>query len=134
MSWIWLDGVESFEKARGVRARKNWEPSYPQSYLVELIAQAGALLLGAESDFKDDLVFTKIEGVEFFERPTPEKEVQIEVEAEGLRKEAGWFRGEVFQEGRKLAKGRVLLMNVGRLRPDGIGPITFPETLIGALR
>jgi len=133
MSWIWLDGVESFEKARSVRAWKEWSAEFPSSYLIELIAQAGAILLGAESQFKDDIVFTKIEGVEFLGRPEGGKRLEIEVEPEGLRAEGGWFRGQVFQEGGKVLEGRVLLMNVGRLRPDGKGPITFPKELIEGL-
>lgn len=133
MSWIWLDGVESFEKARSVRAWKDWSAEFPSSYLIELIAQAGAILLGAESQFKDDVVFTKIEGVEFLGRPEGGKRLEIEVEPEGLRAEGGWFRGQVSQKGSKVLEGRVLLMNVGRLRPDGKGPITFPKELIEGL-
>ena len=134
MSWIWLDGVEAFEKAKSVRAWKKWDASFPLAYLVEMIAQAGAILLGAESDFKNDIVFTKIEGVQFLGRPAAEKRLAIEVEPESLRTEGGWFLGRVFQEGQKLLEGRVLLMNSGRLRPDGQGPITFPQQLIEALK
>lgn len=132
--WVWIDGVEAFEKARSVRAWKQWEALFPTTYLVELIAQAGAILLGAESDFEEDVVFTKIEGVEFLGQPQAQKRLEIEVEAESLRREGGWFRGRIFQEGHKILEGRVLLMNVGRLRPDGLGPITFPQQLIEALR
>ncbi len=134
MGWIWLDGVENFEKARHVKAWKKWEATFPQAYLVELIAQAGAILLGAESQFENDIVFTKIEGVQFFGQPEPDKRLEIEAEPESLRSEGGWFTGRVFQEGNKMLEGRVLLMNVGRLRPDGKGPITFPGKLIEALR
>ena len=134
MSWVWLDGVENLEKAKRVTAWKKWEAGFPQTYLIEMMAQAGAVLLGAESDFEDDVVFIKIEEVEFLIPPRPGKRLDVAVEAEGLRKEAGWFRGEIFQEGEKIAGGRVLLMNVGRLRADGTGPITFPARLIEGLK
>ena len=134
MSWIWLDGVESFEKEKQVKAWKQWEESFPQCYLIELIAQAGAILLGAESGFQEDLVFTKIEGVEFLSRPQGAKRLEIEVKTERLRKEGGWFFGQVFQEEKKILEGRVLLMNVGRLKPEGEGPITFPKSLLTSLR
>lgn len=134
MSWIWLDGVEAFEKAKSVRAWKKWEASFPLAYLVEMIAQAGAILLGAESSFQNDIVFTKIEEVQFLGQPESEKRLDIEVEPQSLRTEGGWFLGRVFQEGQKLLEGRVLLMNIGRLRPDGQGPITFPQQLIEALK
>lgn len=134
MSWIWLDGVEAFEKAKSVRAWKKWEASFPLSYLVEMIAQAGAILLGAEGGFESDIVFTKIEGVQFLGQPEAGKRLAIEVEPESLRREGGWFLGRVFQEGEKMLEGRVLLMNIGRLRPDGQGPITFPQQLIEALK
>ena len=98
------------------------------------MAQAGAVLLGAESNFEEDIVFTKIQGVKFLNPPEEGKRLDIEVEVDSLRKEGGWFLGRVFQEGVKIAEGRVLLMNVGRLRPDGMGPITFPSELVKALK
>ena len=133
MGWIWLDGIDDFVKARSVRAWKEWRAPFLGSYLVEFIAQAGAILLGAESDFTEDIIFTKIEGVQFFSRPQTDKRLEIEVEPESLRREGGWFLGRIFQEGNKIVEGRVLLMNVGRLRADGNGPITFPEQLIQGL-
>ena len=132
--WIWLDGVDVFEKAKKVVAWKNWQASFPAAYLIEMMAQAGAVLLGAESNFEEDIVFTKIQGVEFLNPPEEGKRLDIEVEVDSLRKEGGWFLGRIFQEGVKIAEGRVLLMNVGRLRPDGIGPITFPSELVKALK
>ena len=122
--------MDVFEKAKKVVAWKNWRASFPAAYLIEMMAQAGAVLLGAESNFEEDIVFTKMQGVEFLNPPEEGKRLDIEVEAEGLRKEGGWFLGRIFQEGVKIAEGRVLLMNVGRLRPDGMGPITFPRQLI----
>lgn len=134
MAWIWLDGIDSFEKAVRVSAWKMWQTGFPQAYLVEMMAQAGALLLGAEMDFQKDIVFTKIEDTEFLGVPEAGKRLVIEAEAENLREEGGWFRGRIFQDGQKILEGRVLLMNVGRLRPDGQGPVTFPPQLIEALR
>lgn len=134
MAWVWLDGVDDFVKAKSVRAWKKWDASFPGSYLVELMAQAGAILLGAESDFKEDVIFTKIEGVQFFNQPRPDQRLDIEAEPESLRREGGWFLGRIFQEGNKIVEGRVLLMNVGRLRADGNGPITFPQKLVEGLK
>ena len=132
--WVWLDGVTDFEKATRVRAWKLWQPLFPSAYLIEMMAQAGAILLGAENHFESDVIFTKIEGVEFLGQPEPGNRLEIEVEPEGLRAEGGWFRGRIFQAGEKIVEGRVLLMNVGRLRPDREGPITFPDRLIAALK
>ena len=134
MSWVWLDGVEIFEKGKRVSAWKKWDSAFPLTYLVEMVAQAGAILLGAESRFENDVVFTKIEEVEFLALPEGGERLLIEAEPEGLRLEGGWFRGRIFQGENKILEGRVLLMNVGRLRPDGQGPITFPLPLIEALK
>lgn len=132
-AWVWLDGVESFEKGKWVRASKTWVASFPSVYLIEMIAQAGAILLGAENEFREDIVFTKIEHMEF-SRPPREGLLQVEVEAASLRREGGWFAGKISQDGEKIIQGRVLLMNVGRLRPDGKGPITFPVHLTEAFQ
>lgn len=134
MSWVWLEGIDSLVKGERVSAWKVWEDSFPLPYLIEMIAQAGAILLGAESHFEKDIVFTKIQEVQFLGRPKAGRRLVIEVEVQGLRSEGGWFYGEIFQEGLKILQGEVLLMNVGRLRPDGEGPITFPENLIAALK
>ena len=134
MGWIWLDGVEAFVKGKSVKAWKRWQSSFPSAYLIEMMAQAGAILLGAESNFQDDIVFTKIEKTEFLDQPKAGQRLEIEVHSDGLRREGGWFRGQVSHEGKRLLEGRVLLMNIGRLRPDGKGPITFPETLIEGLK
>ena len=134
MSWIWLDGVEAFEKGKRVRAWKKWEAQFPASYLIEFIAQAGGVLLGGESDFENDIVFIKIEKVEFFAQPEAGERVEIEVVPEGIRSEGGWFVGKIFQDGRKILEGKVLLMNVGRLKPETAGPITFPRQLIESLK
>ncbi len=133
MSWVWLDGVTSFERAKRIRAWKNWEAGFPTAYLIEMMAQAGAILLGAESDYQEDIVFTKIEKVDFTSLPRDGGRLEIEVEADGLRREGGWFQGRVFQEGSPIGEGRVMLMNIGRLRPDGLGPITFPKQLLEAI-
>ena len=34
--------------------------------------------------------------------------LEIEAQPEGIRSEGGWFRGRIFQEGRKFLEGRVL--------------------------
>lgn len=133
MSWVWLDGVRGFEKGKSVKASKRWQNSFPAPFLIEMMAQAGGLLLGAESNYEEDIVFTKVEGMEFLKQPKA-GELEIEVESESLRREGGWFAGRVFQNGDKIMQGRLLLMNVGRLRPDGQGPITFPQQLISALK
>lgn len=130
MSWVWLDGIEAVEKGRRVEAWKDWDALFPSAYLIEMMAQAGAVLLGLESDFQDDIVFTKIENVEFIGRPMNCKRLKIEVAPDGLRREGGWFQGRIFQEGKKIVEGRVLLMNIGRLRPDSTGPVTFPKQLL----
>lgn len=133
MGWVWLDGVEHFEKSRVVKAWKKWENPFPAAYLVEMMAQGGAILLGAENGFSEDLVFIKMQDIQFLGRPEGGQRLEVQVEPEGLRPEGGWFRGVIRHEGNKLVEGKVLLMNVGRLRPDGQGPITFPRHLIEGL-
>ena len=133
MSWIWLDGVVEFKRSQSIKAWKKWENSFPPAYLIEMIAQAGAILLGLETDFQQDIVFTKIEAMEFSGQPQEGERLEIEVQVDGLRQEGGWFQGRIFQDGNKILEGKVLLMNVGRLRPDGQGPITFPPQLIAGL-
>lgn len=92
---------------------------------MEMMAQTAGLLLGAESHFRDDVVFTKIDSARFGQIPGFGSGIEIEASPDGFRPEGGWFRGTVYSEGRPIAESRFLLMNVGRLLPEREVSVTF---------
>ena len=135
MRWILLDEVVGIEKKKWAHA-KSRIPSRGFSrelLLLEMMAQTGGLLLGAESDFQDDLIFAKIEKARFFHNshPIPEGEnIYIEATSESLRPEGSWIDGWIKGPKGKIAESRFLLVNVKRLIPGFSKPITFHEAFM----
>ena len=95
-----------------------------------MMVQTGSLLLGLLSDYKEDVVVTKIETADFSNEWRPGDTVRIEACCEQLRPEGAWLSGEVRGAGALVARSRFLLMNVGLLVPSGRGPVTFHENFM----
>ncbi|HOW59928.1 MAG TPA: hypothetical protein PLO78_09430 [Candidatus Omnitrophota bacterium] len=132
MRWLLLDKVLSIHKGKKAIASSK-VPQAPYSseiLLVEMMAQAGGLLVGAESDYQKDLIFAKIENVTFTEMPKSGTPIQIETWADGLGPDGGWLEGHVTCAEGVLAKGKFLLMTVGRLIPEHASSITFHEAFM----
>lgn len=133
MRWLLLDEVLAIEKSRLARTRSR-VPQAPVSaelLMVEMMAQTGALLLGAEKDFEEDLIFAKIESADFSKDWQIGEGLEIKATSDNLRPEGAWFDGIVSgARGQLVARGRFLLMNVGRLSPDEKKPVTFHEAFM----
>mgnify|MGYP001587170595 CR=1 FL=1 len=135
MRWILLDEVVGIEKRKWARTRSRI-PSGEFSrelLLLEMMAQTGGLLLGAESDFQDDLIFAKIEKACFFEKSremTEGERIAIEATSESLRSEGSWIDSSIEGQEERIAQARLLLVNAGRLIPGFPRSITFPENFL----
>lgn len=128
MRWVFLDKILELKKGRLARTLSRMPaaggPS-PQALLIEMMAQTAGLLAGAETSFEKDVIFAKIEKV-FFENLPPEKEeIVIEALPDQAGENGGWFEASVSRGGEPFAKGRLLLMNAGRLVPEREGSVTF---------
>ena len=136
MRWLLLDEVVSIEKNSKActRSRVPEGPVSAELLLMEMMAQTGGLLLGAEKDFQEDIVFAKIEAADFF-NPLPGQALEIESACEGLRTEGSWMDAVVKERGGRLvAKSRFLLISVGRLAPGIEKPIVFHEAFMNHFR
>ena len=127
MRWLLLEEVVAIEKKVRAETRSRVPDCgvSPELLMMEMMAQTGALLLGAESDFQDDLVFAKIREASFDEGFCAGESLQIEAVSDRLRPEGAWLEGSIQSERGKRARGSFLLMNAGKLMPDRTGPITF---------
>ena len=132
MRWLLLDEVVSIEKKSKActRSRVPQGPVSAEPLLMEMMAQTGGLLLGAEKDFQDDIIFAKIEAADFFDSSAGE-EINIEATSEALRPEGSWMDASIKTlDGRTVATSRFLLMNAGRLEADAAGPVVFHEAFM----
>ncbi len=132
MRWLLLDEVLTIE--RGIIARtRSRVPSAiyaPELLMAEMMAQTAGLLLGAESDFRDDLIFAKIENASFCHPFQTGDEVEITAASESLKLEGAWFDAQIRMKGRVFATSRFMLMNVGRLIQDAERSITFHDAFM----
>jgi len=132
MRWLLLDAVQSIQKGKkAVAVSKVPKAPYSAEILfVEMIAQTGGLLVGAESDYQKDVVFAKIENATFTPVPASGTPIQIEATAEGLGADGGWVEGTVTCAAQVIARAKLLLMAVGGLVPDKSGSITFHDAFM----
>lgn len=132
MRWLLLDEVLSIQKKikACTRGRVPAGPVSAEPLLMEMMAQTGGLLFGAEKNFQEDIIFTKIEEADFFD-PRPGEELQIEASFAALRPEGSWIDAIIkAPDGRIVAKSRFLLMEAGRLAPAAREPIVFHEAFM----
>ncbi len=84
MRWFWIDRFVEFESGRHAVAIKNVNmvedeidlytpgfPTLPSSIIIEGLAQAGGLVVGAHSDFKERVVLAKISNAVFHQPTLP---------------------------------------------------------------
>lgn len=137
MRWLLLDEIIKIEKKVTARTRSRVPggPVSPELLMMEMMAQTGALLLGAEKDFEEDVVFAKIERASFENGWRSGDSIEIEAASENLRPEGAWFEGSIRKmHGAVVARGKFLLMNVGHLLPNQTKPVTFHEAFMNHFR
>lgn len=129
MRWLLLDQVVSVHRGKkAVTLSRVPKAPYSREVLfIEMMAQTGGLLVGAESDYKNDVIFAKIETATFTEPPSPGTALTIEASSDGLASEGGWIEGLITCSEGVVAKAKLLLMSVGRLIPESQKPIAFHD-------
>lgn len=132
MRWLLLDKIASIQKGKKAitESRVPAAPYSPEVLLVEMMAQTGGLLVGAESDYKNDVIFAKIENATFEAVPVSGTPITVEASADGLGVEGGWIEGVIRTASGVIAKAKLLLMSVGRLVPEHSKPITFHDNFM----
>ena len=132
MRWLLLDEIVVIEK--GVRAiSRSRVPDRKISrevLILEMMAQTGGLLLGAEINFDGDVVFGKVEKAEFTPWLKPGEELEIEATSENLRPEGAWIDGKVSRGDATIAQARLLLTNAGKLVGQATESVTFHKAFM----
>ncbi|MBI3313219.1 MAG: hypothetical protein HYZ83_03200 [Candidatus Omnitrophica bacterium] len=132
MRWLLLDEVVTIARSRfaETRSRIPQSPVSAELLLMEMMAQTGALLLGAENDFQEDLIFAKIDRANFYSGFPSGQKIEIHATSDHLRPEGAWFDAEIKASNGKVADGRFFLVNVGRFVPTQTRPATFHENFM----
>ncbi len=132
MRWLLLDKVHSIHKGKKAVATSK-VPKSPYSaevLFIEMMAQTGGLLVGAESDYQKDLIFAKIETATISGVPKPGTSIHIEAWSDSLGPDGGWLEGTITSAGAVIAKAKFLLMAVEGLAPARTKSITFHDAFM----
>lgn len=132
MRWLLLDQIESIHKGKkAITSSRVPQAPYSREVLfIEMMAQTGGLLVGAESDYQKDLIFAKIEQATITKVPNPGTPIQIEAWSEALGPEGGWLDAVITCAEGMVAKAKLLLMTVGRLSPEQTRSVTFHDAFM----
>ena len=132
MRWLLLEKVHSIHKGKkAVASAKVPQAPYSSEVLfIEMMAQTGGLLVGAESDYKKDLVFAKIENATISNVPVTGTALQIEAWSESLGAEGGWLEATITCAEGPVAQAKLLLMAVSGLSPEQTKSITFHDAFM----
>ncbi|MFZ5801885.1 MAG: hypothetical protein ACOY3K_02065 [Candidatus Omnitrophota bacterium] len=132
MRWILLDTIVAIEKGRCALSSATL-PQAPYSteiLMLEMMAQTGGVLLGAESDFKKNVMFAKIEQSHFQLVGHAGASLQIHAASEQLREEGAWIDAKVTHREQILAEARLMLAVVPDLVPGLEKCFTFHEAFM----
>lgn len=132
MRWLLLEEVQSIQKGkRAVTLSKVPKAPYSREVLlIEMMAQTGGLLVGAETDYQKDVIFAKIEKATITNIPMPGTPVQIEAESDALGPDGGWLEAVITCAEGVVAEAKLLLMSVGQLAPGHTRSITFHDAFM----
>ena len=132
MRWLLLEKVHAIHKGKkAVTSSKVPDAPYSSEVLfVEMMAQTGGLLVGAESDYQKDLIFAKIESATLTGVPKVGTPIQIEAWSESLAADGGWLEATITSAEGLVAKARLLLMAVTGLSGTHTKSVTFHDAFM----
>jgi len=132
MRWLLLEKVHSIQKGKKAVASSKvpQAPYSPEILFIEMMAQTGGLLVGAESDYQKDLIFAKIENATITSVPKSGTPLQIEAWSESLGAEGGWLEATITCAEGMVARAKLLLMAVAGLSAGQTKSVTFHEAFM----
>ncbi len=132
MRWLLLDEVVEIQKGISATTRShvpNTEVS-AEVLFIEMMAQTGGLLVGAENDYKDDVIFAKIETASFNLTGRPGEKIEIKAVSRQFRPEGSWIEAVVESSRGILAAAKLMLVHAGPLVPDKKTSTTFHKAFM----
>lgn len=127
MRWKLLNEVIEIYPKCSARAKAEF-PSKDASWqtlVIEMMAQLGGLMVGAERDFSQNVIFAKIEKVVYQNEPSASDLLDVLVSADQVSDEGGWIDGVILQANRKICEAKMLLMSIDALSQSHVGSMTF---------
>ncbi len=90
-------------------------PVLPESVQIEMIAQAGGVLVGAALDFKKEIVLGKIDFARYEKTILPPAQLVIDAWVEEKHDEGARIQGEITCDGQLVSEASILLIYMDQL-------------------
>ena len=140
MRWEMIDEFLVLKKNRLAEARKSYtgkedffkehspgNPTLPEPFFVEMIAQTGGVLFGLGLDFKKEIILAKIVKAHFYRPVAPPCDLFVEALIQEEREEGALVSGKVTLGKQLVASAEILLVAVETLEPSSHGKIVFND-------
>ncbi len=134
MRWDLISEFEFLKKGSQARAYKDFHgsedffkdhfpdrPLVPEVFFMEMIAQAGGVLVGLGIDFRKEVILAKISEARFSCVVAPPCRLSIETWIEEEREEGGLVSGVVRNKGQEVASAKIFLVTIDSLIQTGNG-------------
>jgi len=127
MRWLLLDEITEIRKGVHAVARSHIPdvPLSPEPLFLEMMAQTAGLVLGAENDYRTDLVIAKIEKALFQTGWASGDALEVRCCTDQIREEGAWFEGNITGPSGPVVSARLLLMKMPSPIPEQGRSVTF---------
>lgn len=131
MRWRLLDEILEIKKGSSAVCKASLpESEYSaEVLLLEMMAQTAGLLLGAESNFEQDIVFAKIQDA-VFDLNAADQTFTIEAVCDDPRPDGAWIEAKAVCGSKTAASANILLMNVGHIVEGSTKPVSFHQNFM----
>lgn len=143
MRWDLLDRFDEIRKGERSSARKSFRgdedflaenfpgmPLVPEALLIEMIAQAGGVLVGLAVDFQREVILAKIGSFRSHGPLTAPCDLRVEARVDVAREEASWITGTVLQGERPAAEASILLVTMSYLKEGLDRSVVFSDKFL----
>ena len=143
MRWDLIESFEVLKKGSYSRARKSFsgtedffrdhfpgKPLVPETLMIEMIAQAGGVLLGVGINFEKEVILAKIGQARFYRTVRPPCQLLVEATIEAEREEGAWISGTVKLENELVAEAGAFLVTIDFLDNGDRKKIVFNEDFL----
>ncbi len=143
MRWDLLDKFYVLKKGQVAKAVKKFsgkedffeknfpdKPLVPEALFIEMIAQAGGVLLGLGIDFKKEVILAKVAKAKFLREIAPPCSLEIEAKIDEAREEGAWISGAVRCQNTIIAEVSLMLVMIDSLIGTQNGKIVFNDTFL----
>jgi 3-hydroxyacyl-[acyl-carrier-protein] dehydratase len=144
MRWYWIDRFIEFESGRSAKAVKNVSlaedylhdhfpdyPVFPNTLVIEGLAQTGGLLVCEYNEFREKVVLAKVSRAKFYDVAVPGDSLVYATRLEFVKEDGAMVQATSEKNGRVQAEMELVFAHLSDPRRDSLFD---PETFLRMMR